>query len=147
MNSKIASFLLLIPFLAAYYLLPETKFYKTKMLPYVLLISSYLQFLFEEIPNLVQIIGLPSIFGGIAQIDNEGASLLALTLTGLIIFYLRVKSNSYLKQHKNFYKNTSFNEKHAKILWERFLYTSCMSFGFLSFWLVGFFRNPNFHFL
>jgi len=59
--------------------------------------KSYTNFIIDEIPNLLQIVGLPSIFGVVASKTNIFKLFIPPVVAFLLVMYLTHKSGKYLK--------------------------------------------------
>jgi hypothetical protein len=143
-DSRLLDVLVVILVLAVYYLFPTTKYYswiRFRIKPYLILFQSYLFFLVPEIPSIVQIIGIPSILGRVAEFTNSESTLLSFFVGTIAMFYLRFKNNDYLGKNKNFYSRTKLERKTAKQLWETFLYSTSLTCVFITYWVVSLLRS------
>ena len=125
-------------------LLLARKFNKIKLSvrPHLLLLRMFYRFVGKEIPNLAQIIGIPSIFGSIRNYNDRQALYLAIFVGGLVSAFMVAKNIEHWKANSvEICKYTGIPKKDVYTEWDNLLHIFCMFCGFLTYGVVSNFRH------
>jgi len=102
----------------------------------------FYRFVGKEIPNLAQIIGIPSIFGSIKNYNDKQALCLAVFVGGLVSIFMITKNIEYWKINSiKICKYTGLSKKNVNTEWNDLLYFFCVFCSFLTYGVVSNFRH------
>lgn len=84
----------------------------------ILLTYYYVEFLAKNIPNLIQIIALPSALGILTRLNKFQTNILAIITTILLALFLEmVGSDTFMQYYETIQKKTGVGKTNAYRLW------------------------------
>jgi len=110
--------------------------------PHLLLLRMFYRFIGKEIPNLAQIIGIPTIFGSIKNYNDRQSLYLGVFVGSLVTVFLVTKNIEYWKKNATkISKYTGISRKDLDIEWDNLLHIFCVFCGFVTVAVVNNFRH------